>query len=292
MDFDSRLADAFARLPDYLGSHVLVSITALALGLAVSLPLAIAARRRPWLRGTVLTVASVAQTIPGLALLALFYPMLLAVAALSERLFGVGFSALGFLPSVLALALYSMLPVLRNTVTGLDAVKGGHARRGARAGTDARANPVAGRVAAGHAGDHGRHPHLGGVGHRHRHAVDADRPDQPRQLHLRRPADAKLGVRAVRLRRRGAADAGGRSIAGADGARRQSASPHRGCRRRRRSGAHRSGGAAAGLCPRAGDLRDRRQAVHRAICAGGADRAAAGGERPVRRRAAPGSARR
>jgi osmoprotectant transport system substrate-binding protein/osmoprotectant transport system permease protein len=122
MAFDPRLADAFARLPDYLGSHVLVSITALALGLAVSLPLAVAARRRPWLRGTVLTVASIAQTIPGLALLALFYPMLLAIAALSERLFGVGFSALGFLPSVLALALYSMLPVLRNTVTGLDAV--------------------------------------------------------------------------------------------------------------------------------------------------------------------------
>jgi osmoprotectant transport system substrate-binding protein/osmoprotectant transport system permease protein len=123
MDFDSRLGDAFARLPDYLGSHVLVSITALVLGLGVSLPLAIAARRRPWLRGTVLTIASVAQTIPGLALLALFYPMLLALAALTERLFGVGFSALGFLPSVLALALYSMLPVLRNTVTGLDAVK-------------------------------------------------------------------------------------------------------------------------------------------------------------------------
>ena len=46
--------------------------------------------------------------------------MLLALAGLSERLFGQGFSALGFLPSVLALALYSMLPVLRNTVTGLE----------------------------------------------------------------------------------------------------------------------------------------------------------------------------
>ena len=62
------------------------------------------------------------QTIPGLALLALFYPLLLALAALSERVFGKGFSALGFLPSVLALALYSMLPVLRNTVAGLDGV--------------------------------------------------------------------------------------------------------------------------------------------------------------------------
>ena len=119
---DSRLAEAFTRLPDYLGSHVLVSLTALALGLGISLPLAILCIRRPVLRGTLLSVASVVQTIPGLALLALFYPLLLALASVSERVFGKGFSALGFLPSVLALALYSMLPVIRNTVTGLDGI--------------------------------------------------------------------------------------------------------------------------------------------------------------------------
>ena len=122
MIIDARLADAWTRLPDYLGSHVLVSLTALAIGLGISLPVAIASRHRPFLRGTLLAVASVVQTIPGLALLALFYPLLLALAALSERIFGKGFSALGFLPSVLALALYSMLPVLRNTVTGLNGV--------------------------------------------------------------------------------------------------------------------------------------------------------------------------
>jgi osmoprotectant transport system permease protein len=122
MTIDPRLADAFARLPNYLGSHVLVSITALALGLGVSLPLGVMAKRRPVLRASMMTAASVIQTIPGLALLTLFYPLLLALAALSERLIGRGFSALGFLPSVLALALYSMLPVLRNTVTGLAGV--------------------------------------------------------------------------------------------------------------------------------------------------------------------------
>ena len=119
MNLDPRLAEALARLPDYLGGHVLVSVTALALGLAVSLPLAFLSIRRPLLRGVLLAVASVVQTIPGLALLALFYPVLLALSALAERVFGLGFSALGFLPSVLALALYAMLPVLRNTVTGL-----------------------------------------------------------------------------------------------------------------------------------------------------------------------------
>jgi osmoprotectant transport system permease protein len=122
MTFDARLADAWSRLPDYLGSHVLVSLTALVIGLGISLPIAIASRHRPLLRAVLLGAASVVQTIPGLALLALFYPLLLAIAALSERVFGKGFSALGFLPAVLALALYSMLPVLRNTVTGLNGV--------------------------------------------------------------------------------------------------------------------------------------------------------------------------
>jgi osmoprotectant transport system permease protein len=119
---DARIADALARLPDYLGGHVLVSLTALTLGLGTSLPLALLSRHRPVLRRILLAVASVAQTIPGLALLALFYPLLLALAALTKQLFGVGFSALGFLPSVLALALYSMLPVLRNTIAGLDGI--------------------------------------------------------------------------------------------------------------------------------------------------------------------------
>ncbi len=119
---DPRWSEAFAHLPDYLGNHVRVSVAALALGLAVSLPLAIAARNRPWMRGALLGLASVVQTVPGLALLALFYPLLLALASLSLAWFGFGFSAFGFLPAVLALALYSMLPVLRNTITGLKGV--------------------------------------------------------------------------------------------------------------------------------------------------------------------------
>ncbi len=119
---DPRWGEALAHLPDYLGNHVRVSVTALALGLAISLPLAIAVRNRPLPRGALLGLASIVQTVPGLALLALFYPLLLALAALSLSWFGVGFSAFGFLPAVLALALYSMLPVLRNTITGLGGV--------------------------------------------------------------------------------------------------------------------------------------------------------------------------
>src|SRR5581483_5812733 len=114
-----RLAAAFSLLPDYLGWHVLLSFTALALGVAISLPLAVAASRSPRLRWPVLAGASLIQTIPSLALLALFYPLLLALSALSQAVLGKGFSALGFLPSLLALTLYSMLPILRNGAAGI-----------------------------------------------------------------------------------------------------------------------------------------------------------------------------
>ena len=120
---DPRWHEAWSHLPDYLGSHVRVSVAALALGLIVSLPLAIIARNRPVMRGLLLGVASIVQTVPGLALLALFYPLLLAAASLTLKWFGFGFSAFGFLPATLALALYSMLPVLRNTITGLRGIE-------------------------------------------------------------------------------------------------------------------------------------------------------------------------
>jgi len=116
------LQGAFDLLPEYLGWHVLLSLSALTLGLLISLPLAVAASRSPRLRWPVLALASLIQTIPSLALLALFYPLLLALSALSEATIGRGFSALGFLPSLLALTLYSILPILRNGVVGITGV--------------------------------------------------------------------------------------------------------------------------------------------------------------------------
>ena len=113
------MSAAWALLPQYLGWHVLLSASALVLGVLISLPLAVAAARSPRLRWPVLALASLIQTIPSLALLALFYPLLLAISLLSQSMIGQGFSALGFLPSLLALTLYSMLPILRNTAAGL-----------------------------------------------------------------------------------------------------------------------------------------------------------------------------
>jgi osmoprotectant transport system permease protein len=116
---DERFAGELALLPDYLGQHVLLSACALLLGLAVSAPLVVLARGNARIRWPVLAFVSVIQTVPSLALLALFYPLLLALSSLSQKLFGHGFAALGFLPSLLALTLYSMLPIVRNGVTGL-----------------------------------------------------------------------------------------------------------------------------------------------------------------------------
>jgi osmoprotectant transport system permease protein len=116
---DERVTAAALLLPDYLSQHVLLSAAALALGLLISVPLVVVASRRAAVRWPVLGFASVVQTVPSLALLALFYPLLLALSSASAYLFGYRFSALGFLPSLLALTLYSMLPILRNGVTGL-----------------------------------------------------------------------------------------------------------------------------------------------------------------------------
>ncbi|MBN9320376.1 MAG: ABC transporter permease, partial [Caulobacterales bacterium] len=116
------LGVALGLLPQYLAWHVLLSAAALALGLLISLPLAVVAYRRPRLRWPALAFAGTAQTIPSIAMLALFFPVLLAVSALSSKVFGHGFSALGFLPALLALALYSMLPILRTAITGLTGI--------------------------------------------------------------------------------------------------------------------------------------------------------------------------
>jgi osmoprotectant transport system permease protein len=116
---DERFTDVLSHLADYATQHVLLSAVALALGVAISLPLAVLASRHRRLRLAVLAIASLVQTIPGLALLALFYPLLLGLSTLTVMLFGTPVPALGFLPSVLALTIYSMLPILRNGVTGL-----------------------------------------------------------------------------------------------------------------------------------------------------------------------------
>ncbi|WP_417480892.1 glycine betaine ABC transporter substrate-binding protein [Maricaulis sp.] len=104
-------AERWAELPHLLAGHVLLSLAAIFVGMAISVPLGIYAAQRPRLAGSVLNVAGVIQTIPGLALLALMVPLLGGM--------------IGYWPAFLALMLYSILPILRNTIVGLQGVEPG-----------------------------------------------------------------------------------------------------------------------------------------------------------------------
>lgn len=101
------LRETLAALPGLFGAHVTITGIALAIGTLLGLSLAIVIQRRLRIRAGVMGVASVMQTIPSLALLALMVPLL---------------GTFGFWPALAALVLYSLLPVLRNTVAGLDGV--------------------------------------------------------------------------------------------------------------------------------------------------------------------------
>ncbi|WP_199556303.1 ABC transporter permease/substrate-binding protein [Sandaracinobacteroides hominis] len=99
-------------------AHLLLSICAMIVALAIGLPIAILAARRPRIGAPILGLVSLLQTIPGLALLALFYPLLLFLG----RATGLPIPALGFLPALLALALFALLPIIRNGVTAIRGV--------------------------------------------------------------------------------------------------------------------------------------------------------------------------
>ncbi len=107
------LWDAMLGLQAQLSAHVLLSAAAIALGISIALPLAVWASRSERVARIALAFASLVQTIPALALLALFFPVLLSLRAI----FGEGLPTLGFLPALLALTLYALLPILRNAVT-------------------------------------------------------------------------------------------------------------------------------------------------------------------------------
>jgi osmoprotectant transport system permease protein len=119
----SNFQEQLAVLPGNLANHMLITVVPLLAGIVVSLPLAVVATRRPRLRYPVLAAVSIVQTIPSLALLALMVPVLVGLGALTSQWMGVEVSALGFTPTVLALTLYSMLPIVRNTVTGITGVE-------------------------------------------------------------------------------------------------------------------------------------------------------------------------
>lgn len=86
---------------------VLLVFVPVSLAVLVAVPLGILSTRSRWLEKTVMSVANILQTIPSLALLALFLVI------------GMGF---GYRTAITALFLYSLLPILRNTYTGIKGV--------------------------------------------------------------------------------------------------------------------------------------------------------------------------
>lgn len=90
--------------------HLLLVALSVGIAILIGVPIAILVFPHVRLRAVVLGLASLMQTVPSLALLAVLISML---------------GAIGALPALIALTLYSLLPIMRNTVTGLTEVPSG-----------------------------------------------------------------------------------------------------------------------------------------------------------------------
>lgn len=86
--------------------HLFIAAISLAFGILVAVPLGIILNKSKQAAKIVMAIASVLQTVPSFALLALMIP-----------LFGVGKK-----PAIVSLFIYSLLPILRNTYLGIDGV--------------------------------------------------------------------------------------------------------------------------------------------------------------------------
>ena len=86
--------------------HARIVLVVIAAATVFSVTLGVVAQNRPTLRAIALSASGILLTIPSLALFALFIPLV----------------GIGNEPAMIALFLYAILPILRNTVTGLDSV--------------------------------------------------------------------------------------------------------------------------------------------------------------------------
>ncbi|RTL46923.1 MAG: ABC transporter permease subunit [Burkholderiales bacterium] len=97
-------------LPRLLAQHLALVMGSLVLATVMAVPLGVAAHRLPRLSGPVMATVGLLQTLPSLALLAF-------LIALVGRI--------GFAPALLALFVYALLPIVRNTHAGLQGVPAG-----------------------------------------------------------------------------------------------------------------------------------------------------------------------
>jgi len=106
VDVDARSSTRSERFWRNTGQHIALVAVSLIAAILVAVPLGIAAARWRRLGQIILGVVGIAQTIPALALLVFMIP-----------LFGIGAG-----PAVIALFIYSLLPIVRNTYTGLTTI--------------------------------------------------------------------------------------------------------------------------------------------------------------------------
>ncbi|OBQ61348.1 ABC transporter permease [Mesorhizobium erdmanii] len=102
--------------------HVTLALGSLAAAVIVGLPLGILCHRVERLRAGVLNVLNIIQTIPSIALFGLLIAPLGWVATHVPGAAALGIRGIGTAPAFVALFLYSLLPVVANTVVGLAGV--------------------------------------------------------------------------------------------------------------------------------------------------------------------------
>lgn len=98
-----------AEILQLTGEHLLLVAISTALAVCVGVPLGLALARRPRLARPVLGFAGVVQTIPSLALFGLLIPLPLL-------------GGIGARTAIVALVVYALLPILRNTYAGIRSV--------------------------------------------------------------------------------------------------------------------------------------------------------------------------
>ena len=104
------------------GVHVMLALGSLVAAVVIGLPVGILCHRAPRVRGAILGVLNAVQTVPSIALFGLLIAPLAWIAATVPGAAAIGIAGIGVTPALIALFLYSLLPVVANTVVGLEGV--------------------------------------------------------------------------------------------------------------------------------------------------------------------------
>jgi osmoprotectant transport system permease protein len=102
--------------------HVELVAASVVPAILIGFPLGVAASRHPHWRAPVFAVLNLLQTIPSIALFGLLIVPLSALAAVAPPLAALGIAGIGAAPAIIALILYALLPIVRNTVAGIAGV--------------------------------------------------------------------------------------------------------------------------------------------------------------------------